>query len=425
MTTSELDELICNAESGKPDALIEACEYLLNDYTALRTNNLVQSCHIQLLKLNWSVIQKLAPEVLLSEPSIKGRFIEAKSAPTLPKIKDLFQFVILTVQNLSINTEYLQRLSVVFNRFGTLLPAIIDCHFKEYSNHSDIKNILSKYKREPSFHSYVSLIKDILSLSIKIDENARVNRYFSNILMNWREIELSTDATSLIPRCQKLAQTLGRENELQFAKTRYRAENGIATDIAGLGIMYEQGIGIHQDDSMAKMLYMQAINAGYNDAQLYLDNLNHRLQQQKAQETERLRIQTQLEIQKMEQDLRQHEAENRARLESERLEEERRHNKQMEDIELQKIEAEREQQIWEEAERERQAKDEIVEVIFYYTLHRWNEDIVRGDKISKITKSEYNSLLTGGKQAIISYVTGLIGYMRDGEYIIDASMKKL
>lgn len=424
MTTSELDTLICNAENGNVEALIDSCELLQGDYITFRIKNLILGCHTQLLKLNWTLVQKLAPKVLASDPSLKDLFLEVKSSPTVTGIKDLFEQVILKIQKQSPNSDYLQRVSVVFNRFGTLLPTIIYSHFKEYSNHSDVKKLLSGYNSKPSFHTYTLLIKGLLKLSSNLDEEDRGSRYFSNILSKWDNVEQSSDSIALIQRCKKLAASLGRADELQFTQTRYKAEKGDAIAIAGMGILYEQGIGINKDDTMAKMLYMQAMNAGNKDAEVYLNNLNTRLQQQEAQRTERLRIQTQLEIQTKEQELRRHEAEERRRIESERLEEESRHNMEMEKIELQKIEADKERQLREEAEREKQSEEEMVEVKFFYKL-RWNGKILDSCNMTcELSISDYQSLLTGGPNAIISFVQGQIGYRRD-ENVIDASMRKL
>lgn len=116
-------------------------------------------------------------------------------------------------------------------------------------------------------------------------------------------------------------------------------------------------------------------------------------------------------------------AENRYKLEEERLEEKRRHNKEMEKMEQQKLELLRQRQISEEAFHERQTEDEMVRVIIYYKLHTWRGNILDNcNMIRNISHSTYNSLLAGGRAAVISFVQGEKGFMRDGEYVCDASM---
>lgn len=417
MITSQLDSIISDARNGVADALVTSCELFLDNYPVLRVRNLINACHLQMLKLHWILIQKRFSNILIADSSIKDKFINVRTTPTLIGLQDLLKYTTLAVQKHSPADaqEYMLKLSVVFNKSGTLLPSLVNTHFNDYEGLSEVKKYIAKYNQAASFHSYTLLVQNLLNLSKKIDERKRGLENFEILLTKWNEIETSPDVSSLKQRCETIAGKLGRKNELSFAEVQYRADKGLGKDIAELGIFYEQGVGVRQDDGMAKTLYMKAINAGYKEAQVYLTSLNDRHKNQLEQETERRRIQSQLEIQRKEQELRRLDIEERSRLEYQRQEEERRHNQKMEEMARERNENTRRQQ---------EKEEELCKVLFNFSLYDEDGHLLDGDRVRTIPRSLYEQLVNGGERAITSYIEGIRG-VRRGVYIGKAYMERI
>lgn len=427
ITSQDLESLVNDADRGNISSTLDLCEILLDNYAEIRIRHTILACHERLLKLHWTLLQKKFRGNLDCD-NIKKSFQILTQIPKLIEIQNYLKLVFLSFKDQSkeVAQDYLYFLPLVFNKFGTEITRIFDTHLKDYKDYTKIKRLSKEYNQEPSFKSYTTLIKGILSLKGQFDNTIRVKQYLLSAFDKWEAIENSVDKDNLVSRCKSIADRIGISDQYQFSRTKYLASTGILSEMASLGTLFEHGVGVAKSEERAVQLYQYAVAKGYEPAKSLLDSLREKQRTRNENEFQQMKFNAELRLaEKVERE--------RIRLENEKLEfqrnqldEERRHNTELEKIELQRAEEVRKQKINEAVHKEKANEDEIIKVIFYYDICRENGKIDKGyNIIREISQSTYNGLIAGGTQAVISFVKGEKRYRWEGEYIIDAYMSKL
>lgn len=420
MTYEEIALLEKVAKHSNDDKRIQLIELYCTDYTKICANNAIASIHLQFLKLLWTNLKKYLPKLSKAESVLQA----AKTFKEHPN-KSLFRtFMTVLKQESESLGESLKTLShlvnAVFVEISKHMVPLLKQSFGRYANTSCMTGLISGYVDTPSSKSYSDMIDKIESFGQSHNEIMLAKElllgifthYTNNDIYKFKDIE---------NRCGNVAKITGTTDEFIFIQKLLSANEGNVQAMLEVGEKYESGNGVERNENQAEKWYTKALIGGHPNAQFFISNLITKRNQKVIEEYKNQLLEQEKILDNLKRELRA-EQEKTRRLEQESIAEIKRHNLEVDNLKRQLAASEKTRLT---VISNTPYEEDEVQVIFYYKLHSWSGDIIQGDNISKMAVSTYNNLIAGGKQAIINFVTGLKGYMMDGEYIIDASMSKL
>lgn len=410
MTVIEINDLVRDARNGDIHARVSLCEHYITDYSLIRARHLLDGLYGNFLKLFWTQVKTQFP-VLADDSALKGCAIDFQQSPDLVKMQALLKTFLQKAMAVS-QGEYQRGAKMcqrVFAAIGTQLPQILATFFGEYATTTGTKKLIEPFIGNPSLNGFAVMIKAIVDFGKRTKETFNAQSMLRQVLGNYNDIETATDKDNLRKRISALASELGYTDELEFAISLWRANQGDSSAMIEVGNRYEMGRGVSQDEGTAEHWYMRATNAGNPLGDEVLEKLRNKQKTRKELELQREHFQTQSRIA-------EHESRERLRIEEERTDETKRHNSEMEELQ-------RKQTI---AQEERTAiirkanippEEETVRVSFWYST-----ETELKHEVKRIPVSAYNAMITGG----IPVITNFIKTEVEPSYtdIFDVSMKK-
>lgn len=426
MTYEELILLEKKAHNTFDDAKIQLIEIYCTDYAKICADNTVYHIIFQTFKLLWVNLKKYLPSLANEEGVLQA----ARNFKTTPN-KNNFKSVIGTIRQVSDSLGdsklMLSRIvHTVWVTIGQKLPSMLEQSFGRYANTSIASKLICNFVDNPSYKKFADMIVRIESFGNSHTEAHLAKDlllkmfvfFYEKDIYKFKEVE---------NECSKIAQLTNTTDEYIFLHKFLLANEGDVQAMLETGDRFERGIGISQDEIQAEKWYSKALMEGHPNAQFFITNLytkqHHRqieeqnkiLLTEQQRTIEKLKSEHHKALEKIKFEL-QTQREKTKRLEQEKCDTVTALNQKIKELQCQLSEA--------NDARLTSIVEDNIEVIFYYKL-RWKNGITQGNKIGNLSQATYNNLIMGGKQAIIAFVEGLRGYMKDGEYIIDAYMTKL